>query len=231
MPPLHFRALIGPPGARRRQPNRDRGCCDNRTGHINEQSLNGCRPRVDTNNAFFHLCHPVALLPPARPVHDHVQVRLRTITAIPDVRSMSSTVTLTILEGSTGKSTGHTLAVARPTEVVSARLVGIETYLVTDYVIGDAASSGADHVSDALGFELGSWRTTEPGGAPRSVQSSMISGILLMRGSVKTSVSSLLVLENSEMTAPSGPDWNQWRVFGGMVYWWPGSSSTSWSTV
>ena len=117
------------------------------------------------------------------------------------------------------------------TEDMSARLVGIETYLVTDYVIGDAASSGADHVSDALGFELGSWRTTEPGGAPRSVQSSMISGILLMRGSVKTSVSSLLVLENSEMTAPSGPDWNQWRVFGGMVYWWPGSSSTSWSTV
>ena len=82
-----------------------------------------------------------------------MQVRLRTITAIPDVRSMSSTVTLTILEGSTGKSTGHTLAVARPTEVVSARLVGIETYLVTDYVIGDAASSGADHVSDGLGFE------------------------------------------------------------------------------
>ena len=66
---------------------------------------------------------------------------------------MSSTVTLTILEGSTEKSTGHTLAVARPTEVVSARLVGIETYLVTDYVIGDAASSGADHISDALGFE------------------------------------------------------------------------------
>lgn len=30
----------------------------------------------------------------------------------------------------------RTLAVARPTEVVSARLVGIETYLVTDYVIG-----------------------------------------------------------------------------------------------
>jgi Predicted hydrolase (HAD superfamily) len=41
------------------------------------------------------------------------------------------------------------------TEDMSARLVGIETYLVTDYVIGDAASSGADHVSDSLGFE--SW--------------------------------------------------------------------------
>jgi FMN phosphatase YigB (HAD superfamily) len=39
------------------------------------------------------------------------------------------------------------------TEDMSARLVGIETYLVTDYVIGDVASSGADHVSDALGFE------------------------------------------------------------------------------
>ena len=39
------------------------------------------------------------------------------------------------------------------TEDMSARLVGIETYLVTDYVIGDAASSGADHISNALGFE------------------------------------------------------------------------------
>jgi FMN phosphatase YigB (HAD superfamily) len=38
-------------------------------------------------------------------------------------------------------------------EDMSARLAGIETYLVTDYVIGDAASSGADHVSDSVGFE------------------------------------------------------------------------------
>ena len=49
----------------------------------------------------------------------------------------------------------RTLAVARHTEDMSARLVGIETYLVTDYLIGDAASSGADHVSDSLSFE--SW--------------------------------------------------------------------------
>ena len=39
------------------------------------------------------------------------------------------------------------------TEDMSARLVGFETYLVTDYVIGDATSLGADHVSDALTFE------------------------------------------------------------------------------
>jgi hypothetical protein len=38
---------------------------------------------------------------------------------------------------------------------MTARLAGIETYVVTDYVIGGAASSGADHVSDSLGFE--SW--------------------------------------------------------------------------
>lgn len=38
-------------------------------------------------------------------------------------------------------------------EDMSAHLVGIETYLVTDYVIGDATLSEADHVSDALGFE------------------------------------------------------------------------------
>jgi hypothetical protein len=40
-------------------------------------------------------------------------------------------------------------------EGMSARLIGVETYLVTDYLIDDAASSGADHVSDSLGFE--SW--------------------------------------------------------------------------
>jgi signal recognition particle GTPase len=38
---------------------------------------------------------------------------------------------------------------------MSARLAGIETYLVTDCMIGDAAPSGADNVSDSLGFE--SW--------------------------------------------------------------------------
>jgi hypothetical protein len=38
---------------------------------------------------------------------------------------------------------------------MSARLIGVETYLVTDYLIGDAVSSGADHVSDSVGFE--SW--------------------------------------------------------------------------
>ena len=66
---------------------------------------------------------------------------------------MLSIVILTILESFTGKSTVRTLAVARHTEDMTARLAGIETYLVTDYVIGDAASSGADHISDALGFE------------------------------------------------------------------------------
>ena len=40
----------------------------------------------------------------------------------------------------------------------------------------------------------------------RGTQSSRISGIRLISGSVKTSFSSVLVLENSEMTAPSGPD-------------------------
>ena len=66
---------------------------------------------------------------------------------------MLSIVILTILESFTGKSTIRTPAVAHHTEDMTARLVGIETYLVTDYVIGDVASSGADHISDALGFE------------------------------------------------------------------------------
>lgn len=39
------------------------------------------------------------------------------------------------------------------TEDMSARALGIETYLVTDYAIGEPASSGADHISDAAGFE------------------------------------------------------------------------------
>jgi hypothetical protein len=68
---------------------------------------------------------------------------------------MLSIVILTILESFTGKSTIRTPAVAHHTEDMTARLAGIETYVVTDYVIGDAASSGADHISDSLGFE--SW--------------------------------------------------------------------------
>ena len=66
---------------------------------------------------------------------------------------MPSILILTILEGFTGKSTVRTLAVARHTEDMTARLAGIETYLVTDYLIGDVVSSGADHVSDSVGFE------------------------------------------------------------------------------
>ena len=66
---------------------------------------------------------------------------------------MLSIIILTILESFTGKSTIRTLAVAHHTEDMTARLAGIETYVVTDYVIGGAASSGADHVSDSLGFE------------------------------------------------------------------------------
>jgi hypothetical protein len=68
---------------------------------------------------------------------------------------MLSIVILTILESFTGKSTIRTPAVARHTEDMSARLAGIETYLVTDYVVGDVVSSGADHLPDSLGFE--SW--------------------------------------------------------------------------
>jgi len=66
---------------------------------------------------------------------------------------MPSIVILTILESFTGKSTIRTPAVAHHTEDMTARLIGVETYLVTDYLIGDAASSGADHVSDSVGFE------------------------------------------------------------------------------
>jgi hypothetical protein len=66
---------------------------------------------------------------------------------------MLSIIILTILESFTGKSTIRTPAVAHHTEDMTARLADIETYVVTDYVIGGAASSGADHVSDSLGFE------------------------------------------------------------------------------
>ncbi len=46
-------------------------------------------------------------------------------------------------------------------------------------------------------------------------------------GSLKTSSSSRLALENSVTTAPSGPARNQCSVSGGIVYWSPGPSSSS----
>jgi L-alanine-DL-glutamate epimerase-like enolase superfamily enzyme len=52
-----------------------------------------------------------------------------------------------------------------------------------------------------------------------------------IRESVKTSSSSVLVVENSETIAPSSPAWNQWSVFGGTVCWSPGRSSISCQTV
>lgn len=56
---------------------------------------------------------------------------------------------------------------------------------------------------------------------------SRMTGRRRTRGSVKRSASSRLVLENSEMTAPSGPAWNQCRVSGGIVYCSPGRRRTS----
>ena len=38
-----------------------------------------------------------------------------------------------------------------------------------------------------------------------------------IRASVKTSSSSVLMVENSETTAPSSPAWNQWSTSGGIV--------------
>ena len=43
-----------------------------------------------------------------------------------------------------------------------------------------------------------------------------------IRGSVKTSDSSRLCVENSETIAPSSPAWNQWSVSGGIVNCSPG---------
>src|SRR5690348_11494421 len=62
---------------------------------------------------------------------------------------------------------------------------------------------------------------------PHLPQSATTSGMRLMRGSVKISNSSRLVLENSETTAPSSAAWNQCSVLGGMVYWSPGCNSIS----
>jgi len=53
------------------------------------------------------------------------------------------------------------------TEDMSARLVGIETYLVTDYVIGDAASSGRITSPMPSASSAGLRRTTESGGERR----------------------------------------------------------------
>src|SRR5262245_46138489 len=48
------------------------------------------------------------------------------------------------------------------------------------------------------------------------------SGARLIRGSVNTSASSVLRVENSETIAPSGPAWNQCSVSGTSVYFSPG---------
>jgi FMN phosphatase YigB (HAD superfamily) len=48
----------------------------------------------------------------------------------------------------------HAIAVGNDcTEDMSAHALGIQTYLVTDYAIGEPATSGANHVSDAAAFE------------------------------------------------------------------------------
>ena len=52
-----------------------------------------------------------------------------------------------------------------------------------------------------------------------------------IRSSVKISHSSVLRVENSDTTAPSGPAWNQCLVLGTSVYCSPGRSITSWNTV
>ena len=56
-------------------------------------------------------------------------------------------------------------------------------------------------------------------------------GMRSIRGSVNTSSSSRLVLENSDTTAPSAPAWNQCSVSGGIVNCSPGPSTISWKTV
>lgn len=61
--------------------------------------------------------------------------------------------------------------------------------------------------------------------------SSSTTGARLTRGSVNTSLSSRLVLENSETIAPWSPPWNQCNVFAAMVCCAPGFSSISWRTV
>jgi len=66
---------------------------------------------------------------------------------------------------------------------------------------------------------------------PTHQDSSSIVGVRTMRGSVKRSSSSRLVLLNSEMIAPCSPAWNQCRVPGGIVCWSPGCRAISWKTV
>lgn len=157
MPPLHFRALLGPAGAQRRQFHRGRGCVATIVPVASTSS-----PLTDTVPASIPMIHSFLSATPSRSFHLQA---LFTITCRPDFtfqqrfhtcNQCSQSVPnllLRTLEGFTEKSMIRTLAVARPTEDMSAHLAGIETYLVTDYIIGDTATSGADHFSDPLGFE------------------------------------------------------------------------------
>lgn len=58
-----------------------------------------------------------------------------------------------------------------------------------------------------------------------------ITGSRLIFVSVKISYSSKLGVLNSEITAPSGPAWNQCFVSGTIVYCSPACKTTSWNTV
>ena len=62
-------------------------------------------------------------------------------------------------------------------------------------------------------------------------ESYSITGSRLMFISVKISYSSKLGVLNSDITAPSGPAWNQCLVSGCIVYCSPAWSTISWNTV
>ena len=76
--------------------------------------------------------------------------------------------------------------------------------------------------------EVGHRGRQAPGEAAQVADGSHVtSGARLIAVSVKTSASSVLRVENSDTTAPSGPPWNQCSVSGIRVYWSPGRSTIS----
>jgi hypothetical protein len=66
---------------------------------------------------------------------------------------------------------------------------------------------------------------------PAETQFKVTTVVRAMSGSVKTSRSSRLCVENSETMAPAGPAWNQRSVLGGTRCCSPGRRTTSCQTV
>jgi FMN phosphatase YigB (HAD superfamily) len=110
----------------------------------------GCRVLLTTNPIFPQLAtyKRLAWAGFAPAAFEYISTMENCTYSKPNARYWQYVTTLMHVDPAQAVAVGNDAS-----EDVSARAVGIETYLVTDYLLGDAASSGADHVSDSVTFE------------------------------------------------------------------------------